>query len=311
MSRGYLVVFLCIFPFITAIARDLPIFMPMNTINCKSRLIDLRSPIVMGILNVTPDSFYDGGRWADLDHATEQIHRLANEGADILDVGGMSSRPGADILSPEDEVSRVLPVIARIRDLYPDLPISIDTVHGSVARAAITAGASLINDISAGAIDPSIIDVAVQEQVPYILMHMQGRPSDMQDDPLYDDVVMEVLTFLKDKVIALRARGLHDIVIDPGFGFGKSIDQNYRLLRRLSSFRILDCPVMVGLSRKSMLYKPLEITAGEALNATTAAHMVALSNGAQILRVHDVAAAKQAIMIHHLASGKSADRTKL
>ena len=272
----------------------------MNTINCSGTLIDLTRPIVMGVLNVTPDSFYDGGAYTSLDASFAKAERMIVDGAQIIDVGGMSSRPGAEIIDEKEEMSRVVPVIRKIKTIYPDQIISIDTVHGAVAKAAIDVGASIINDISAGSIDPSIVDVSVAERVPYILMHMQGAPSDMQLNPTYNNVVMDILSYFKNKVFELRKRGLHDIIIDPGFGFGKTVEQNYSLLSKLSVFKILDCPLMIGLSRKSMIYKPLQIDPENALNGTTAAHMVALRNGASILRVHDVREAVQAINIHDL-----------
>jgi len=261
--------------------------------------VDLNNPIVMGILNVTPDSFYDGGHHENIVNAMQKVEEIVREGAAIVDVGGMSSRPSAEIISVEEELGRVIPIIKEINTQYPDQIISIDTVHGKVAQAAIDAGASMINDISGGSIDPSIIDVALEHDVPYILMHMQGKPSDMQSDPQYDDVVMDILTYLKNKVYELRNRGMKDLIIDPGFGFGKTIAQNFTLLKKMSVFRILDCPILVGLSRKSMLYKSLDITPDQALNSTTAAHMIALQNGAKILRVHDVKEALEAIKIYN------------
>lgn len=276
----------------------------MNTLNCAGALIDLSSPIVMGVINVTPDSFYDGGKHNSLDTSFAKAEKMIADGATIIDVGGMSSRPGADIIDEEEEMCRVVPVIKRIKAAYPIQVISIDTVHGSVAKAAIDAGASIINDISAGSIDSSIIEVALEKQVPYILMHMQGRPSDMQLDPTYDNVVMDILTYLKNKLSELRKLGLHDIIIDPGFGFGKTVKQNYELLNKLSVFKMLDCPIMIGLSRKSMIYRPLGINPEDALNGTTAAHMIALRNGARLLRVHDVKEAVQAINIHEMVLGK-------
>jgi len=273
----------------------------MNTINCKGRLISVDQPIVMGILNVTPDSFFDGGRYDDIAASIDRVAIMIEEGATIIDVGGMSSRPGAEIIDQQEELSRVIPVIEAISKRFPDQLISIDTVHSSVARAAIEAGAHMINDISGGHIDPVIWDVARDFKVPYILMHMQGKPADMQERPEYNDVVLDILAYLRKRVNTLRAHGVVDIIIDPGFGFGKTVEQNYLLLKRLSVFEMLDCLILVGISRKSMLYRPLEITPIEALNATTAAHMIALSNGARILRVHDVKEAAEAVKIYQLA----------
>jgi dihydropteroate synthase len=275
-------------------------FWTMNTLNCNGVLIDLSVPLVMGILNVTPDSFYDGGKHNSLVASFAKAEQMIVDGATIIDVGGMSSRPGAEIIDVAEEIDRVIPVIKRIKKEYPDQIISIDTVHGAVAEASLSEGASMINDISAGSIDPSIMEVAMKSQVPYILMHMQGKPSDMQKDPSYNNVVMDILSYMKTKVFELRNLGLNDIIIDPGFGFGKTITQNYSLLDKLSVFKILECPVMIGISRKSMIYEPLDISAADALNGTTAAHMIGLRNGAKVLRVHDVKEAVQAINIHNL-----------
>ncbi|MFT4533578.1 MAG: dihydropteroate synthase [Saprospiraceae bacterium] len=272
----------------------------MNSINCNGKLVDLSLPIVMGILNVTPDSFYDGGKHNSIADSLVKVEQMIADGATIIDIGGMSSRPGAEIISLEEELSRVLPVIKLIVKKYPNQVLSIDTVHGVVAKAAIDAGVCMINDISAASIDSSIIQVAMDEKVPYVLMHMQGKPADMQESPTYENVVMDVLSFLKEKVYKLRNMGMIDIIIDPGFGFGKNIKQNYQLLRKMSVFRILDCPIIVGLSRKSMIYRTLDVAPEESLNGTTALHMVALQNGAKILRVHDVKEASQAIKLFSL-----------
>jgi dihydropteroate synthase len=274
----------------------------MNSINCNGNLIDLSIPIVMGILNMTPDSFFDGGMHNSIDDSIKKVEQMIGDGATIIDIGGMSSRPKAKILTPEEELGRVLPVIKLIKEKYPNQIMSIDTVHGDVAKAAIKAGASMINDISAGSIDPSIIQVAIDEKVPYVLMHMQGQPEDMQDNPTYENVVMDILSFMKKKVYDLRRAGIIDLIIDPGFGFGKTVEQNYQLLNKMSVLRILDCPIMSGISRKSMIYKVLTITPEESLNGTTALHMVALQNGAKILRVHDVKEACQTIKLFSLVN---------
>ena len=273
----------------------------MNTINCNGRLVSLDQPLVMGILNVTPDSFFDGGQYDSTAAALERVSVMIDEGATIIDVGGMSSRPGAEVIDQDVELSRVIPVIEAISKSHPDQLISIDTVHSKVARAAIEAGVHLINDISGGHIDPAIWDVARDLKVPYILMHMQGKPSNMQDQPEYNDVVLDILGYLRKRVKALRDHGVIDVIVDPGFGFGKTVEQNYSLLKKLSVFEMLDCPILVGISRKSMLYKPLEITPSIALNATTAAHMIALTNGAKILRVHDIKEAAEAVKVYELA----------
>jgi len=259
----------------------------------------------MGILNVTPDSFYDGGKYNDIGASFEKAEKMILDGATIIDVGGMSSRPGAKIISQKEELERVLPVIKLIREKFPDQVISIDTVHGNVAKAAIDEGASIVNDISAGSVDPSIIQVALETKVPYVLMHMQGKPSEMQDNPTYDNVVMDILSFMKNKIAKLRKDGMVDIILDLGFGFGKTVEQNYELLKHMSVFNMLDCPILTGISRKSMIYKALDITAEDSLNGTTALHMVALQSGSKILRVHDVKEAIQAVKLYSLTNNIS------
>ncbi len=271
-----------------------------TTLNCRGKLADLSVPVVMGILNVTPDSFFDGGRYVGLDNALQQAAAMLEEGAWCIDVGGMSSRPGAEILKPEAELSRVAPVIEAIAKRFPDARISIDTVHGFVAKRALECGATLINDISAGRIDPGILEVAADLKVPYVLMHMQGKPSDMQVNPLYQDVVTDILDFFIAEVGRLREIGIGDILLDPGFGFGKTLEDNYRLLHNLHAFKITGLPLVAGISRKSMVYRPLGIGPDEALNGTTALHMVALQQGAKLLRVHDVRAAVEVIRLWQL-----------
>ncbi len=270
----------------------------MNSLNCNGQLLSLEEPVVMGILNVTPDSFYDGGEYMLVDTAVQRVNIMIDEGASIIDIGGMSSRPGAEIIDVDEECRRVLPIIKEVKKQFPDVIISIDTVQGEIAQKAIGEGASMINDISGGSIDNRIWDVAKNNNVPYVLMHMKGVPSTMQIDPAYADVALDILKYLKDKVFELRILGVKDLIIDPGFGFGKTIEQNFKLLDRLSSFKILDCPILVGLSRKSMIYKLLDTTPDKALNGTTAVHMMALQNGAKILRVHDVKQASECIKIH-------------
>jgi len=276
----------------------------MNTLNCKGQLLDLSSPKIMGVLNMTPDSFYDGGMYVHLDNAMKNVEKMILEGADIIDVGGMSSRPGAEIISVEKELSRVLPVISAIAVRYPNQLISIDTVHGEVAKKAIDAGASIVNDISGGSIDSGIYQVCIDERVPYVLMHIQGKPENMQDNPSYENVTLDILSYLKQKVYELRKMGMKDIVVDPGFGFGKTIEQNYELLRKMNVFNILECPILAGVSRKSMIYKYLNITPQEALNGTSIANTYALINGAKILRVHDVNEAKECLQLFEIMSKK-------
>lgn len=257
--------------------------------------MDLHKPVVMAVINATPDSFYDGGEYRD--NLATKVRSYVQEGAAIIDIGGMSSRPGARIISSAEESDRILPVLEIVQKEAPNLPVSIDTIHAAVARQALEAGAHIINDISAGSIDPEIIDVAAKYRAPYILMHMQGNPTNMQEAPTYDDPLIEVLDFLIWKTTDIMQRGIIDIIIDPGFGFGKSVDHNYGLLSNLHVLQIIERPILVGLSRKSMIQKVLQINAMEALNGTSALHMIALNQGAQILRVHDVSPAIECITL--------------
>ncbi len=267
-------------------------------LNCNGTLLDCSVPLVMGILNTTPDSFYDGGRYDVLEQAVTRGKQLWEEGATLIDVGGASSRPGALEVSVEEELRRVIPVIRALHVALPEAVLSVDTWRAEVAAAAVEAGASLINDISAGELDEAMLETVAALGVPYVLMHMQGRPDSMQLAPMYSDVVVEVLDFLIKKVIQLRELGVKDILIDPGFGFGKTIEHNFELLRRMGELKtVLQLPVLAGISRKSMIYKTLGSTASEALNGTSALHMVALQQGADILRVHDV---KEAVEVRTL-----------
>ncbi|MCB9082612.1 MAG: dihydropteroate synthase [Lewinellaceae bacterium] len=268
-----------------------------QTLNCGGRLLSLAEPQVMGILNVTPDSFYDGGAYTRLEMAIRRAEALLAEGATIIDVGGMSSRPGALPVPVDEELSRVMPVIEGIHRQFPEAILSVDTIHSRVAREAASSGVGIINDISAGSMDPAMYATVAELQLPYVLMHMQGTPQSMQQNPDYVDVVQEVLDFFIAQAGRLRAAGVKDIIIDPGFGFGKSISHNYQLLSHLHVFRILEFPVLAGISRKSMIYKLLDITAAEALPATAALHLMALQQGARILRVHDAKEAHQVITL--------------
>ncbi|MEM6964683.1 MAG: dihydropteroate synthase [Bacteroidota bacterium] len=268
-----------------------------TTINCKGKILDLSEPVVMGILNVTPDSFFDGGKYENEKAMLQQVEKMIVEGAAVIDVGGMSSRPGAEIIDEEEELRRVLPIIQKMSSTFPNTIISIDTVRSKVAEEAVAAGAAIINDISAGNIDEKMFATVAQLNVPYILMHMQGRPSTMQQKPDYQDVTEEVLRFFIDKVGQLRALGVKDIILDPGFGFGKTVEHNYQLLKKLAIFKILDLSLLVGVSRKSMIYKVLNSTAQDALNGTTALNALALERGANLLRVHDVKEAMETIQL--------------
>ena len=268
-----------------------------KTLNCNGRILDLSTPKIMGVLNVTPDSFFDGGRYEGESSSLQQVEKMLTEGADIIDIGGMSSRPGAEIISPEEEYARVIPVIKSILNHFPDTILSVDTIRASIAREAALAGAGIINDISAASIDSEILDLVEELSLPYVLMHMKGLPDNMQNNPDYSSVCQEVLDFLIAHLGVLREKQATDVIIDPGFGFGKSLEHNYELLKNLHLFKILECPLLVGISRKSMIYKALEVDPLDALNGTTALHMLALQNGADILRVHDV---KEAVEVRQL-----------
>ncbi len=267
------------------------------TINCQGNLIDLDHPRVMGILNQTPDSFFDGGRYRNSKVMLQQVEQMLQCGASFIDVGGYSSRPGAAEVSTDEELKRVIPTIEAIKSDFPKAIISIDTFRSAVANRAIEAGAAMINDISGGDRDPQIYKVAAKHQVPYIMMHMRGTPQTMTKLTHYDNVVMDVAQDLSKKIKHIRTLGVHDLIVDPGFGFAKNLVQNYALLDKLDHLRLLEAPILVGLSRKSMIYKLLETDPENALNGTTAANTIALLKGASILRVHDVAPAMEAVRI--------------
>ena len=267
------------------------------TINVRGRLVSLDKPLVMGILNTTPDSFYAESRCQDTEAIRARIRQIRDEGAAMIDIGAYSSRPGADDVSAQEELARLLPAIALTREEWPDAIISIDTFRADVARKAIETGADIINDIAGGEMDEKMFETVAELHVPYILMHMQGTPSDMQQNPQYDDVMCEVFRSLGQRVECLHEMGIADIIIDPGFGFGKTIEQNYTMLRRLNEFTLLGCPILVGISRKSMVYKPLGTTPQGALAGTIALDAIALTKGANILRVHDVKEAVQTVKL--------------
>jgi len=267
------------------------------TINCKGTLIDLSTPKVMGILNITPDSFFDGGKYKNDTDILNQTEKMLSEGATFIDIGAYSSRPGAQHISEDEELRRIIPIVELLVQKFPDIIISIDTFRSTIAEETVQAGAAIINDISGGNMDKKMFETVAQLQVPYILMHMQGTPQNMQQNPTYTNIVTELISFFAEKIFQLRQLRLNDIIIDVGFGFGKTMAHNYELLQKLSLFKNLDVPVLTGVSRKSMLYKLLEISPQEALNATTVANTIALLNGIQILRVHDVKEAMEAIQI--------------
>lgn len=272
----------------------------MKHINCKGKLVDLSSPKVMGILNITPDSFFDGGKYNVPTQILLQVDKMLNEGATFIDVGAYSSRPGAKHISEEEELSRILPVIQLLTKEFPGIIISADTFRSKIAEQCIDKGVSLVNDISAGSLDNNMFKTIAKLQVPYIIMHMKGAPQNMQTNPIYKDIVSEVLFYFSKKIAELRDLGVNDIITDVGFGFGKTLENNYQLLKNLALFKNLEVPILTGVSRKSMLFKPLNITPKEALNATTSANTIALLNGANILRVHDVKEAIETIKIVEL-----------
>lgn len=273
------------------------LFQPNHTLNIKGKVFQIDSPMVMGILNVTPDSFFDGGRYHTPVFALQQIEKMVHDGAHIIDVGGLSTRPGATEISVEEEIERVVPIIVHIAKQFPHQLISIDTYRSQVAEAALVAGAHIINDVSAGEMDAAIVTIAAKYKAPYCMMHMQGNPRTMQQNPTYTDVVLEVFDYFVQKIAWARAAGVVDIIIDPGFGFGKTILHNYELVKKLSVFKQLGYPLLAGVSRKSMLYRLLGITPQEALPATSAINLQLLMNSAKILRVHDV---KEAVDIVEL-----------
>jgi dihydropteroate synthase len=285
-----------------AAAKIMPItssvFQTKLTLNCRGKLLDLSTPKVMGILNVTPDSFYDNGQHYSIDAAVEHGLKMAGEGAAIIDIGGQSTRPKSERITAEEEWSRVEPVLTQLsKRLGGDIFISIDTYHSLVAQRAIESGATIINDVSAGLFDANIFNVAAIHNAPYVLMHMQGTPENMQIDPKYNDVLYDVTCFLRDKIELLHQAGVYDIIIDPGFGFGKNVEHNFTLLKHLNAFRLLGYPILAGLSRKSMINKVLNTKAVDALNGTTALNVLALQNGASVLRVHDVREAVEAVKL--------------
>lgn len=269
----------------------------MFTLNCKGRMLVVDKPIVMGIINTTPDSFYKDSRRTALDEILFQAEKMIREGAAIIDVGGQSSRPGSGMIGPEEEIKRVIPAIVEISTRFPEIIISVDTFYSSVASKAVAAGASIVNDISAGSIDAEMIKTVAGLNVPYVLMHMQGTPQTMQRNPAYEDVTKEVLDFFIFKTAELREAGIKDIIIDPGFGFGKTIDHNFELLKNLAVFKVLNLPLLLGISRKSTISKTLGITADEGLNGTTVLNTAGLLKGASILRVHDVKEAVESVKL--------------
>ncbi len=269
------------------------------TLQFKGRLVLLERPQIMGILNLTPDSFFGGSRilTSKID-VMDRVTKMVDDGADILDLGGYSTRPGAAEISIDEEIRRVIPAVEWISEAFPSVLISVDTFRSKVAEAAVQSGAHLVNDISAGSLDPKMLETVGKLGTPYIAMHLRGNPQTMQKETNYSDVLVEMLSYFSEKMSLFRKFGIKDVIIDPGFGFAKTVKQNYWLLRNLNYFQILSLPILIGVSRKSMIYNPLGVSSEEALNGTTALHMVALANGANILRVHDVKEAKETLTLY-------------
>ncbi len=269
----------------------------MFTLNCKGRLVTVDNPLVMGIINVTPDSFYEGSRFMENAVILKMAEKMIKDGSDILDLGAQSTRPGSERISAEEELKRIVPAIEAIHSEFPNALLSIDTFYGKVAKESVEAGASIVNDISAGSLDESMLNTVANLNVPYICMHMKGTPDNMQSQAHYDNLSLEILDFFIKKIDECLKAGIKDIILDPGFGFAKTINHNFELLKSLSLFKILERPVLIGISRKSTIYKTLGVSAAEALNGTTFLHAIALLNGANILRVHDVKEAKEAVKL--------------
>ncbi len=279
-------------------AKD-TLFYPKKTLNLGGKLIDLSTPLVMGILNLTPDSFYDGGSYLNEKQALKRAEQMILEGASIIDLGAYSTRPGAEDISVEEEIKRLIPILKKIRTEFPNVPISIDTFRSEVALRSSEIGIELINDISGGSMDDTMFETVAKLKVPYILMHIKGKPVNMQKNPVYKDILAEMMLYFTKKINQLNLLGVQDIILDPGFGFGKTLEHNYKLMHKLEIFKILNLPLMVGVSRKSMIYKLLESTPEESLNGTSILNTLALQKGASLLRVHDVKQAVEAIKINN------------
>lgn len=266
-------------------------------INCKGELIDLSIPKVMGILNVTPNSFFDGGKYKNEDEIIPQVEKMLAEGAAFIDIGAYSSKPSAEFVSEQEEIDRIVPVVELILKHFPKALLSIDTFRAEVAKVSIDSGAAIINDIAAGELDDEMFDIIAKYNVPYIMMHIRGNPQTMQSLTQYEDIVKEMLFYFSEKVKKARSLGINDLILDPGFGFAKTTDQNYEVMQKMELFNVLELPVLAGVSRKSMIYKTLHITPQEALNGTTFLNTIALTKGAKILRVHDVKEAVECVAL--------------
>lgn len=275
------------------------------TINCRGTLINLTLPKVMGILNITPNSFYDGGKYTNEKQCLAQVEKMLFEGATFIDIGAYSSKPSAEFVSETEEIARLVPAVQLILKHFPEALISVDTFRANVAKAALEAGASIVNDIAAGGLDEQMMQTVAEFQVPYIMMHMRGNPQTMQSLAQYDNVTKEVLFYFSEKIAQARSFGINDLIIDPGFGFAKTIGQNFELLSHLELFERLQLPILVGVSRKSMIYKTLGTTAELALNGTTVLNTIALQKGSNILRVHDVKEAIECVKLHQNLMAKN------
>ena len=268
-----------------------------TTINCKGNLIDLSQPKVMGILNITPNSFYDGGKYKEENQVLNQVEKMIQDGATFIDVGAYSSKPNAEFVSEQEELNRLLPITDLLLNKFPNILLSVDTYRSQVAKKAVENGVAIVNDISAGILDEKMIETVAKLQVPYIMMHMKGNPQTMQSLANYEDVVKEMILYFSERIQVARSFGMNDIIIDPGFGFAKTLEQNYEVLQKLELFSILELPLLAGISRKSMIYKTLQNSPEEALNGTTVLNTIALQKGAKILRVHDVKEAMECVTL--------------
>lgn len=275
-------------------------FLKKNSINCNGKLLNLDEPLIMGILNLTPDSFFDGGKHSGEASIVNHVKQMLEAGASIIDIGGYSSRPGAKEVTENEELERVIPIIKLLKEEFDEIVISVDTFRATVAKESIKNGAAIVNDISAGNMDNQMFDTIANLKVPYIMMHMQGTPQTMQQNPIYNNVTQEVMDFFAKKLDILYKKGVNDVVLDPGFGFGKTLEHNFQLFNELSDFKLFELPILVGVSRKSMITKVLNIKTQDALNGTTALNAFALTKGATILRVHDVKEAKQTVQLFNM-----------
>lgn len=273
------------------------------TINCNGNILDISSPKVMGILNITPDSFYDGGRYGNENEIIVHVKKMLDEGAAIIDVGAYSSRPGAAHLSEDAEYRRIVPIVKLLRDNFPNIILSIDTFRSKVARGCLQYGAAMINDISAGNLDPEMFATVASYRAPYIMMHMRGTPATMGKRTEYQNLLPEMMYYFSERILLAGQAGINDIIIDPGFGFAKTLEQNYEVLQKMELFHHLDLPLLIGLSRKSMIYKRLNTVPDKALNGTTALHMYALTKGCNLIRAHDVKEAMECISLHNAICG--------